>query len=203
MNKWAGVLAAALAVHVTSAQAFGQTPDTSADFMFNGVRTSIAPASPDAVKYAALFAGVKPLCDPLCIVPETIADGIATLQQSDVVDFLVTAVATNTGLLADARMPKDRALGFIPGSVSLPHATLAQENEFRDDILKALGARAFEDLFNFTDARSLVVFDNGPTQNDAGVLIAYLLAAGYPPEKIRYYRGGMQVWSVLGLTVEE
>ncbi|MDG1069824.1 MAG: hypothetical protein P8P40_15830 [Sulfitobacter sp.] len=48
-----------------------------------------------------------------------------------------------------------------------------------------------------------MVYDNGPSQNDAGVLIAHLLEVGYPPEKIRYYRGGMQVWSVLALTVQE
>ena len=23
---------------------------------------------------------------------------------------------------------------------------------------------------------------------------------GYPPDKLRYYRGGMQMWQVLGLT---
>ncbi len=28
-----------------------------------------------------------------------------------------------------------------------------------------------------------------------------LLALGFPPEKILYYRGGMQAWQSLGLTV--
>jgi hypothetical protein len=28
-----------------------------------------------------------------------------------------------------------------------------------------------------------------------------LLSHGYPPEKVYYYRGGMQMWKVLGLTV--
>jgi hypothetical protein len=28
-----------------------------------------------------------------------------------------------------------------------------------------------------------------------------MIEAGYPAEKIHYYRGGMQVWRSLGLTV--
>jgi hypothetical protein len=28
-----------------------------------------------------------------------------------------------------------------------------------------------------------------------------MIAAGYPAERIAYYRGGMQVWRLLGLTV--
>jgi rhodanese-related sulfurtransferase len=103
----------------------------------------------------------------------------------------------------DARMPNARAMGFIPGSVSLPHESMQANNAFRDDILEALGARGFEGVFNFADALPLVVFDNGPSQNDAGQLIGHLRAAGYPADKLRYYRGGMQVWSVVGLTVRE
>ena len=26
---------------------------------------------------------------------------------------------------------------------------------------------------------------------------------GYPPDKLGYYRGGMQVWAVLGFSIEE
>ena len=42
--------------------------------------------------------------------------------------------------------------------------------------------------------------DSGPATQDAAALIVDLLAAGYPPEKIGYYRGGMQVWTTLGLS---
>ena len=172
-------------------------------FNFGGALVQIAPSAANAATYASRFATVPLTCDPYCIAPKTAAVGIEPLIESQVLDFLVDMVGNNEGLLVDARMPEGRALGYIPGSVSLPHETLAPENQFRDEILKALGARAFEDVFNFVDAQSLVVYDNGPTQNDAGVLISHLLEVGYPPEKIRYYRGGMQVWSVVGLTVQE
>jgi hypothetical protein len=33
--------------------------------------------------------------------------------------------------------------------------------------------------------------------------IKAMLREGYPTEKILYYRGGMQAWHILGLTVVE
>jgi rhodanese-related sulfurtransferase len=196
-------IVALVAMQAVAAAAQDQLTDARVSFVFDGARVEIAPNSPDAPVYAARFAALQPLCDPDCISPETAAVGVRTVIELDVLDFLVNEVAQNQGLLVDARMPGGRALGFIPGSVSLPHQTLSKDNAFRDDILKALGARAFEGVFNFADAQSLVVFDNGPSQKEASVLITQLLEAGYPPEKIRYFRGGMQVWSVVGLTVEE
>ena len=197
------LLAAAFGACAVAAQAQSDLARAEVSFVFDGVSLNISPNSPDAPTYAARFAAVPASCDPDCIVPQRVADGIETVTEPEVLDFLVNGVAQSQGLLVDARMPAGRSMGFIPGSVSLPYETMGENNGFRDDILKALGARAFEDVFNFADAQPLVVFDNGPSQNAAGQLIAHLLEAGYPPEKLRYYRGGMQVWSVVGLTVQE
>lgn len=203
MIKRAAIFAAALALQPSA----GATQDTAtlalASFIFDGKRIEIGPNSPDAVKYASRFAALTASCDPNCVAPAYAAVGVETVIEPQVLEFLVDVVGRNAGLLIDARMPADRALGYIPGSVSLPHEALAEPNETQAQILKALGARSFEDIYNFADAQMLMVFDNGPSQNDSGVLIAHLLEVGYPPEKIRYYRGGMQVWSVLALTVQE
>lgn len=203
MKAFAAIFATAMVFNVTSAQAQDLASQTLAEFVFNGVELDIRTGFRGASEYAARFAGLEPACDPVCITPYMAADNIKTVSEPDVFDFMKNMVGQNAGLLVDARMPDSRAMGSIPGSVSLPAQTLSSDNEFRDEILKALGARAFEGVFNFADAQSLVIFDNGPTQNDAGTLIAHLLDAGYPPENIRYYRGGMQVWSVLGLTIQE
>lgn len=203
MIRRAAFIAAAFLMHGATVHAQDRGATAQVAFNFGGGRIQIAPDAANAATYASRFAAIPASCDPYCIAPQTAAVGIEALIEGQVLDFLVEAVGKNEGLLVDARMPEGRALGHIPGSVSLPHQTLAPENEFREEILKALGARAFEGVFNFADAQSLVVYDNGPTQNDAGVLISHLLEVGYPPEKIRYYRGGMQVWSVVGLTVQE
>ena len=56
---------------------------------------------------------------------------------------------------------------------------------------------------NFSDAMPLMIFDDGPTTSDATALITQLIAAGYPADKMSYYRGGMLVWTALGLNTED
>lgn len=199
----AAIFAAALVIQASAAQAQDHLTTGQASFIFDGARIEIGPRAPDAVKFASRFASLTPSCDPFCIAPLSTAEGVDTVIEPQVLDFLINAVGRNEGLLVDARMPPARALGYIPGSVNLPHETLSEDNAFRDQILKALGARSFEDIYNFSDAQKLIIYDNGPSQNDAGLLISHLIQVGYPLDKIKYYRGGMQVWSVLALTIQE
>lgn len=166
-------------------------------FTFNGEEIVISRAS--SVDPTSLAA---PTCQNPCLTPITVADGVATLGELEVIEFLSTDVETGQGLLVDARLPEDRAAGYIPASVNIPAATLAPANPFRNEILAALGAVEFQGIFNFDDARSLVIFDGGPATQDAPILITDLLDAGYPADKVSYYRGGAQVWAMLGLSTE-
>jgi hypothetical protein len=89
------------------------------------------------------------------------------------------------------------------------------------DILETLGAREREEIgaveklledwgwvdighktddWDFTDAKDLVVWCNGPACGQSPRAIRGLLRMGYPGEKIKYYRGGMQMWQLWGLT---
>lgn len=203
MSRLTVALVAIFCLSSGAAFAQGTFKEAKASFIFNGERIRIDRDNPDAGRLAVRFASTGDACGVTCIAPMVVAEGIPTFGEPDVLEFLVDKVAGNKGLMVDARMPADRAKGFIPGTVSLPFATMADENEFKDDILKALGARALDGIFNFTDARELLIYDNGPSTDDAGKLVRNLLAAGYPIEKIQYYRGGMQVWSVLGFSIEE
>jgi len=203
MPRWTVWAATALIVFATASHAQERATEAKASFIFNGERVKIARDNPDPARFVAQFAVSQNDCGGPCIAPMQVAAGVQTLGEIEVLDYLVTQVAASKGLMVDARAPQERAKGFIPGSVSLPWGTLAPGNAFRKDILAALGAREFEGVYNFTDARSLLVYDNGPNSDDAGRLVANLLDAGYPPEMIRYYRGGMQVWSVLGFSIEQ
>jgi hypothetical protein len=44
------------------------------------------------------------------------------------------------------------------------------------------------------------MFCNGPWCDQSPRALKNLVLLGYPPHKLNYYRGGMQLWQLLGLT---
>lgn len=141
-------------------------------------------------------------CPPFCIHPISAGEGVATVGEIEVMDFLEQKVANGAGLLIDSRLPEWFAKGTIPGAVNVPFSTLEPTNPYRDQILQALGARQVGSRWDFTNALELLMFCNGPWCDQSPRAIRNLTDAGYPPEKIQYYRGGMQLWLLLGLTVK-
>ena len=63
-----------------------------------------------------------------------------------------------------------------------------------------LGGDQKTERWDFTDAKDLLLWCNGPWCNQSPRAIQGLISAGYPAEKISYYRGGLQIWQSLGLT---
>ena len=49
-------------------------------------------------------------------------------------------------------------------------------------------------------AKTLVMFCNGMWCGQSPANIRTLLRFGYPADKLKWYRGGMQDWEILGLT---
>ena len=112
-------------------------------------------------------------------------------------------VSTGSGLLVDARLPAELSGGSIPGAFSVPAATLVTNNPYREDLLLALGAKGALGQMDFSGAFDLLVFDDGPWSPTARQAVQLLLDAGYPAQKILYYRGGLQMWHIFGLTVSK
>jgi rhodanese-related sulfurtransferase len=131
------------------------------------------------------------------------ATGVATYGELELLGFLETKVTNSTGLLLDVRAPEEFEQASIPGAVNVPFMTLAEDNRFRADILRALGATdGAGDTLDFTNAMSLTVFSGGIWSSEAITAINNLLSAGYPANKLSYFRGGMQAWVHVGLTVQ-
>ena len=53
----------------------------------------------------------------------------------------------------------------------------------------------------FSQAKTLVLWCNGPWCGQSPTAIQGLLSIGYPRDRLRYYRGGMQLWRIFGLPV--
>ena len=136
---------------------------------------------------------------PFYIQPFEPVKGVETYGELELLDFIKNRLNYDEGALVDARIPKWFKMGTIPGAVNLPFS-LFYAKEYKDDVLEYLGAQKKDGKWNFDKALTLVIFDNGPWDQQAVDEIKNLVKMGYPKEKIKYYRGGMQYWQILGLT---
>ena len=142
-------------------------------------------------------------CPPFCVQPFEPIAGIETYGEIELLNFLKTEVSNNTGVLVDARLPKWYKEGTIPGAINLPFSILNPKTskEYLNQVLPILGAKKVSNKWDFSNAQKLVVFDNGPWCQQGVRAMNHLLEIGYPKDKIKYYRGGMQYWQILGFKV--
>ena len=145
------------------------------------------------------FARTSRPCPPFCIAPMRVAPGVETLGELEVIAFLEQKVARGQGILMDSRLPEFYLKGAIPGAVNVPFTALDPANPYRDAILEALGAVRVAGGWDYGQAQHLALYCNGPWCEQSPRAIRNLLQAGYPAEKLHYYRGGMQDWLMLGL----
>jgi rhodanese-related sulfurtransferase len=170
------------------------------------------------------YAKTERKCPPFCIQPITPAAGVRTIGEVELFDFMETELRDGTGVLIDARTPSWFKKGTIPGSVNMPFTDLTKSADDPEtiEVLKRLGARPrtekpgalgkvleewgwndssdMTDSWDFTQAKKLVLWCNGPACGQSPRAILGLLDVGYPKDKIWYYRGGMQMWQLWGLT---
>ena len=144
-------------------------------------------------------------CPPYCIQPMRLASGVETLGELELIDYLRRVGRDDAVLVIDSR-DSDWPLrsGVIPGAVLIPwqrlHPAHASAAEIADLLLLRFGAARQDGLWNFENARTLVFYCNGPWCGQSPTNIKQLLALGYPAHKLKWYRGGMQDWKMLGLT---
>lgn len=169
-------------------------------FSVNGRNYVISRIQDPESQLNAEFTKTSRKCPPFCIQPISAGQGIATVGEIEVIEFLKNDAQNGAGLLIDVRMPERYEKGSIPAAINIPISALEESNPYRDEILAALGAEKADDIWDFGKARDLVLFCEGPWSAQSSSAIKSMLKAGYPAEKIKYYRGGMQLWLLLGLT---
>ncbi|OWU85511.1 sulfurtransferase [Oceanicola sp. 22II-s10i] len=137
------------------------------------------------------FARTSRPCPNFCIQPMTPAEGVRTIGELELLDALQNPSVT----VIDSRVRPDWETGTIPGAISMPYTEMA-------DRLHELGCAPDFDGFECEDVGEIVLFCNGPWCGQSPTAIRRIIEAGYPADKIMYYRWGMQGWRMLGLTVE-
>ena len=152
------------------------------------------------------FAKTSRKCPPFCIQPATIAAGVETIAELEMLQYLSRRSEGDDSILViDSRTPAWVAKGTIPGSINIPWTSLnpakgADPISIGEILEGKFNARNLEGLWDFRNARTLVMFCNGMWCGQSPNNIKNLLAFGYPAHKIKWYRGGMQNWEILGLT---
>jgi rhodanese-related sulfurtransferase len=152
------------------------------------------------------FAKTSRKCPPFCIQPATLAPGVETIAELEVLDYLKRMSAgDNSIVVIDSRDPAWVAKGTIPGAINIPWTSLdtsrgADPISIGEILERRFNAKNLEGLWDFRNARTLVMFCNGMWCGESPNNIKNLLGFGYPAHKIKWYRGGMQDWEILGLT---
>ena len=89
----------------------------------------------------------------------------------------------------------------IPASVNVPFKVFLTQSDERREVLKSFGAKEKSSSeYDFADAKTLLFYCNGAWCGQSPTAINALIELGYPEDKMKYYRGGMQAWQLLGLT---
>ena len=126
---------------------------------------------------------------------------VETIGELEMIDYLAQVSAGDDSLLViDSRTPTWVERGTIPGSVNIPF-TRFKDSQSALDIMESEFGVFVADVMDFSNAKTLVMFCNGNWCGQSPTAINKLLNLGYPAARIKYYRGGMQSWHSLGLTV--
>ena len=152
------------------------------------------------------FAKTSRPCPPFCIQPSTLAPGVETIGEVEVIEYLKKmSGGDNSILVVDSRTPDWVKKGTIPGAKNIPWTKLnpakgADPVSIMEIMESEFGVTESEGLLNFSKAKTLVLFCNGMWCGQSPNNINNLLKFGYPAHKIKWYRGGMQDWEILGLS---
>ena len=129
---------------------------------------------------------------------------VETIAEHEMISY-ISRLSSKKGdvVVVDARKSIWPTLtGSLPGAIHVPFHRFKKNKKYALETL--------EDEFgvvintkgemNFSNAKILAVYCNGNWCKMSPELIWELLDYGYPANKIKYYRGGMQAWQLLGLT---
>ncbi len=132
------------------------------------------------------YARTSRKCPPFCIQPGTLAKGVETVGELELIDYLKKASNGDDSILViDSRTEGWVKKGTIPGSTNIPWTLLKQEAgadpfQIADILENRFGAISIEGLWDFSNAKTLVLFCNGQWCGQSPSNIKTLIRFGYP-----------------------
>jgi len=145
-------------------------------------------------------------CPPFCIQPMTLAPGVETIGELELINYLQRLSNGDENILViDSRTPVWVGLGSIAGAINIPWKKLSLSHgtdplSLIEILEEQFNVQQNSDFLDFKNAKTLVMFCNGMWCGQSPANINTLLRLGYPAHKLKWYRGGMQNWNNLGLS---
>ncbi len=126
---------------------------------------------------------------------------VETIGELEMIDYVKQKSAGDDSLMIiDTRTRNWVAIsGGIPTAINIPYTKFKNKEKALAIMEDQLGVQV-DDTFDFTYAKTLVLYCNGIWCGQTPAAGKALLSYGYPAAKIKYFRGGMQNWKALGLT---
>ena len=194
----------------------------SVEVQHRGIAVDIVRNQDNAARVKDDYAKTSRPCPPFCIQPMKFAPGIETLGELEVIDYVQRQQAGENILVVDSRTPDWVKRGTIPGATNVPFTQLHPSKSSTETIMstmmeqfgvtlvgeadefavdEAIVAGTVSEVFDYSNAKTLVLFCNGMWCGQSPQSMKTLMKFGYPQEKIKWFRGGMQTWEILGLSV--
>ena len=218
------ILGAAFALANTAmAEPVGVTPDLmSVTIKVEGKEIEVKRNQDNFNTNIPAFAKTSRACPPFCIQPMHLGNDVETVGEVEVVNYIKKMSEGENIVLVDSRTPDWLIRGTIPGAINVSWINLvpskgattegivtimteqfgvklAKETDI-DDVDEAIVDGKAAEVFDFSTAKTLVMFCNGMWCGQSPASIKTLVKYGYPSKKIKYFRGGMQTWELMGFT---
>jgi rhodanese-related sulfurtransferase len=136
------------------------------------------------------------------ISPMKIHKDIMTFGELEVLAYIKKMQNDKMMLFIDSRKPNWYKRSTIPSAINIPYTyfTNPKYEKYKEDALRYFGVKKTDTGYDFTHARTILFFCNGIWCGQSPEMIHALLSLGYPATKMKWYRGGLQNWTSVGLT---
>ncbi len=134
------------------------------------------------------------------IQPIKINSKIKTIGEVELLNFMKDRGNTGKGLVIDLRTKKKYKKESIPSAINIPFR-VKDNPEKISKVMQIFGARIVNDgSWDTSHAMDILFYSNGSWCDKSQRFIKMFLELGYPADKMFYYRGGFQMWKILGFT---
>jgi len=134
------------------------------------------------------------------IQPIKIDDDVETIGEVELLYFIKDRGNTGKGIVIDLRTKENYSKESIPSAINIPFR-VKDNPEKISKVMQILGAKIANDgSWDTSEAMDIVFYCNGLWCDKSARFIKMFLELGYPAKKMLYYRGGFQMWKILGFT---